>query len=218
MTTDQQLYEQWREEYALTYEPNYDEHLEADCRAAFFAGIRAARGAQMVVKDCWCTTCRPITIADMRFVVCPDCGNKRCPKAHNHTNPCTNSNATGQKGSSWEHVKPLAAAPLPPLAAPVECACGDSYPADSFGAGFIAARNKCPNCDAAEAALVQLPEPAVPYAIFDCHGFYETSANKAAAQSFCDHYNKRDADGGGAPYTVQALYTEHQVIELLKRN
>ena len=48
------------------------------------------------------------TFADMRFVVCPDCGNKRCPKANDHRNDCTNSNEVGQKGSSWEHVKPLA--------------------------------------------------------------------------------------------------------------
>ena len=47
-TTDQELYEQWREDYALTYEPNYDEHLEADCKAAFLAGMQAARRAQMV--------------------------------------------------------------------------------------------------------------------------------------------------------------------------
>ena len=53
---------------------------------------------------CWCTTCRPITIKDMRMVLCPDCGNKRCPRANDHNNACTNSNAVGQKGSSWEHV------------------------------------------------------------------------------------------------------------------
>jgi len=48
------------------------------------------------------------TFAEMRFVVCPNCGNKRCPKANDHRNACTNSNEVGQKGSSWEHVKPLA--------------------------------------------------------------------------------------------------------------
>ena len=56
-------------------------------------------------QECWCITCRPITMSDMRFVVCPDCGNKRCPKANNHRNACTNSNDVGQKGSSWEHVR-----------------------------------------------------------------------------------------------------------------
>ncbi|TDS84141.1 hypothetical protein [Comamonas sp. JUb58] len=56
--------------------------------------------------SCWCETCRPATLSDMRFIVCPDCGNKRCPKATHHDNACTNSNAPGQPGSSWEHVKP----------------------------------------------------------------------------------------------------------------
>lgn len=57
-------------------------------------------------SDCWCTTCRPVTMEDMRFVVCPTCGNKRCPRAHNHAMACTNSNEPGQPGSSWEHVRP----------------------------------------------------------------------------------------------------------------
>lgn len=67
-------------------------------------------------QKCWCTTCRPITMDDMRFVVCPDCGNKRCPKANDHRNACTNSNEVGQKGSSWEHVKPLAQPAQEPVA------------------------------------------------------------------------------------------------------
>lgn len=29
-----------------------------------------------------------------------------------------------------------------------ECGCGDQYPHNSFGAGFIAASGQCPNCDA----------------------------------------------------------------------
>jgi len=62
-------------------------------------------------QKCWCTTCRPQTLDDCRFVVCPDCGNKRCPKAHNHALACTNSNEPGQPGSSWEHVKPWPAEP-----------------------------------------------------------------------------------------------------------
>ena len=60
--------------------------------------------------NCWCTTCRPPDPADpssMRLALCPSCGNKRCPRAHNHTLACTNSNAPGQPGSSWEHVRPI---------------------------------------------------------------------------------------------------------------
>lgn len=55
-------------------------------------------------SECWCMTCRPITVDDMRFVVCPVCGNKRCPKANDHRHDCTGINEPGQKGSAWEGV------------------------------------------------------------------------------------------------------------------
>lgn len=51
--------------------------------------------------NCWCRTCRPVVLNDMRFVVCPDCGNKRCPRANNHRNACTGSNEPGQEGSAY---------------------------------------------------------------------------------------------------------------------
>ncbi|VAM01080.1 Uncharacterised protein [Enterobacter hormaechei] len=51
--------------------------------------------------DCWCRTCRPVTISDMRFVVCPECGNKRCPHANDHRHACTGSNDPGQEGSAY---------------------------------------------------------------------------------------------------------------------
>jgi len=81
-------------------------------------------------QKCWCTTCRPITMSDMRFVVCPDCGNKRCPKANDHRNACTGSNEVGQNGSSWEHVKPLAQPEQEPVElkwqqAPIRTVWGD---------------------------------------------------------------------------------------------
>lgn len=50
---------------------------------------------------CWCLTCRPVTMTDMRFVVCPKCGNKRCPHANDHRNACTGSNEPGQEGSAY---------------------------------------------------------------------------------------------------------------------
>ena len=79
---------------------------------------------------CWCQRCRDfyaltlppidrIAFHGSRMVVCPDCGNKRCPKANFHGNACTASNAVGQPGSSWENVKPFAKTdetpPAPPL-------------------------------------------------------------------------------------------------------
>jgi|SRR5882757_594265 len=35
------------------------------------------------------------------MVVCPGCGNKRCPHATNHNLACTNSNEPGQPGSIY---------------------------------------------------------------------------------------------------------------------
>ena len=37
-----------------------------------------------------------------RMIVCPECGNKRCPKATDHNLACTHSNETGQVGSRYE--------------------------------------------------------------------------------------------------------------------
>lgn len=36
-----------------------------------------------------------------RMILCPVCGNKRCPKASDHTNACTGSNDPGQPGSIY---------------------------------------------------------------------------------------------------------------------
>lgn len=54
-----------------------------------------------VIPDCSCRTCRPVTFSDSRFVVCPECGNKRCPHANDHRNACTGSNKPGQEGSAY---------------------------------------------------------------------------------------------------------------------
>jgi len=73
--------------------------------------VQHLRNANMPAK-CWCATCRPITLQDMRMVLCPTCGNKRCPRATSHENACTGSNEPGQKGSSYEHVRPTSG-PVP---------------------------------------------------------------------------------------------------------
>lgn len=41
----------------------------------------------------------PVEMTQM--ILCPLCGNKRCPHANDHRNPCTNSNETGQPGSAY---------------------------------------------------------------------------------------------------------------------
>jgi hypothetical protein len=47
-------------------------------------------------QACWCAACRPITLADMRFIVCPTCGNKRCPRATSCAYKCSGSNDLNQ--------------------------------------------------------------------------------------------------------------------------
>ncbi len=83
------------------------------CRAAMLAAAPQSPGSEPATvpgkwipvseqkPDCWCLTCRPVTLNDMRFVVCPDCGNKRCPRANDHRNACTRSNEPGQEGSAY---------------------------------------------------------------------------------------------------------------------
>jgi len=41
----------------------------------------------------------PVTMST--FIVCPICGNKRCPKATDHNLECTNSNEPNQPGSRY---------------------------------------------------------------------------------------------------------------------
>lgn len=36
-----------------------------------------------------------------KMVLCPKCGNKRCPRASDHRLECTDSNAPGQPGSVY---------------------------------------------------------------------------------------------------------------------
>lgn len=85
----------------------------SSCRAAMLAAAPQSPGSEPatvpgkwipvseLMPDCWCLTCRPVTLNDMRFVVCPDCGNKRCPRANDHRDACTGSNEPGQEGSVY---------------------------------------------------------------------------------------------------------------------
>lgn len=40
-------------------------------------------------------------LAMTQMVLCPTCGNKRCPHATDHRNACTGSNDAGQRGSLY---------------------------------------------------------------------------------------------------------------------
>lgn len=49
---------------------------------------------------CYCHKCNT-EIPQLRMILCPTCGNKRCPNASDHELECTNSNEPGQKGSVY---------------------------------------------------------------------------------------------------------------------
>jgi hypothetical protein len=38
------------------------------------------------------------------MILCPECGNKRCPRANHHDYACTGSNATEQPGSAYSDI------------------------------------------------------------------------------------------------------------------
>lgn len=56
-----------------------------------------------ILNNCGCWTCLEDRSESVMFMIlCPDCGNKRCPRANYHANPCTGSNEPGQPGSAYE--------------------------------------------------------------------------------------------------------------------
>jgi hypothetical protein len=73
----------------------------------------------MTTMDCWCYECRKdipvpasedfwrefggrvITEGQCRMFLCPDCGNKRCPRATDHREACSGSNEPEQAGSRY---------------------------------------------------------------------------------------------------------------------
>ena len=41
-------------------------------------------------------------LSSVQMILCPECGNKRCPKASDHRLQCTDSNDVGQAGSVYQ--------------------------------------------------------------------------------------------------------------------
>lgn len=57
-----------------------------------------------IESSCRCYQCqRDNGEAFLGMILCADCGNKRCPRATDHRNRCTRSNAPGQKGSRYDY-------------------------------------------------------------------------------------------------------------------
>ncbi|MBW9419948.1 hypothetical protein [Enterobacter roggenkampii] len=79
----------------------YEAGNSSQCREISNSSTNNFRENAETSTKCWCRTCRPVTFADSHFVVCPECGNKRCPHANDHRNACTGSNEPGQEGSAY---------------------------------------------------------------------------------------------------------------------
>jgi hypothetical protein len=85
--------------------------MEAD-KSSQPLGVGSGEGLGACAEArCWCRACNRDTKGPggwpylaTTFVVCPDCGNKRCPKATDHLNACTDSNEAGQTGSVFGGV------------------------------------------------------------------------------------------------------------------
>jgi hypothetical protein len=67
-----------------------------------------AKNDNSTEDQCGCYNCMserkdsrgwPLTMS--MLVVCPECGNKRCPRATDHNLACTGSNEPGQPGSRY---------------------------------------------------------------------------------------------------------------------
>lgn len=95
-------------------------------RGRFQTLVQSGQPAQADCSDQWvpyegfCANCHKcmtgkftadgIPFAMSRMIVCPQCGNKRCPKATDHALECTQSNEPGQAGSIYAAAAPVTAA------------------------------------------------------------------------------------------------------------
>ncbi|WP_051264707.1 hypothetical protein [Nakamurella lactea] len=88
-----------------------DEQFPTHAEALAAANQHALKHVMQDYRPCcWCSRCQDVEIqrelAAGRFparfmIVCPDCGNKRCPRATFHEHTCTGSNDPGQEGSRY---------------------------------------------------------------------------------------------------------------------
>jgi DNA-directed RNA polymerase subunit RPC12/RpoP len=79
----------------------YDQACEAI--AILRTAIEQAEKQEPVAFRYCCHSCFKANGGMMldRMILCPECGNKRCPKASDHNFSCTGSNEPGQLGSIY---------------------------------------------------------------------------------------------------------------------
>ena len=96
-----------RYKHCMSYNDSYFSEPAGELKRMVYATDRthpanvAQAGSTGAQAACWCETCRPVRMWDNRMVLCPTCGNKRCPRGNDHRHDCTGSNEPGQPGSSY---------------------------------------------------------------------------------------------------------------------
>ena len=90
-----------RDEYSRQRWQMMHEYGEASC-AMLELAYAGGCTCHLCVRD---VMVNGIPYASTVMIVCSECGNKRCPKATDHNNDCTNSNAPGQPGSIFGAVQ-----------------------------------------------------------------------------------------------------------------
>lgn len=104
-STDPSAFEQRLEEVLLSSGFPARHPILLDWARVKFA-LRELDRLKAVIRDrrpggCSCAACKPLSLESMRMIVCEQCGSKRCPHATDHRLACTNSNDSGQAGSSY---------------------------------------------------------------------------------------------------------------------
>lgn len=94
----------------MTDKFNYQTYESKDNFGQKFIGN--AMKQSKIEAECVCHRCieennvrlpnSPFKVNMCFMILCPICGNKRCPHASDHRLACTNSNDVGQKGSIYE--------------------------------------------------------------------------------------------------------------------
>ncbi|MCP1617006.1 MULTISPECIES: hypothetical protein [Pseudomonadaceae] len=111
--------------------------------------------------------------------------------------------AQGETRMGEPHIAPPAA--VPAELTNVRCMCGDEYPHDSYGAGFIAGSGMCENCDAAipakEPPAAGVPEGWQPM---------ETAPKDGTLLRLLVEFEDHPIDDGAGPFaTVGTNYRDN---------
>lgn len=84
-------------------ENSFIERWKDEVRKEWKPKLELCKNIDFDYSGCPCWRCLEENKIDAWWmVVCPKCGNKRCPHASDHNYDCTDSNKSGQKGSIYQ--------------------------------------------------------------------------------------------------------------------